>query len=67
MENQVDLKKSGKTLLQVAAHEGKTDVMSVLLDAGASLEEVDDEGDTALHYAAFGYKNQHIVRKLHQN
>ncbi|XP_059468755.1 E3 ubiquitin-protein ligase MIB2-like [Neocloeon triangulifer] len=54
--NNVDMKSSGKTLLQIAAHEGKLEIASILLDANASLDEVDDEGDSALHYAAFGQK-----------
>ncbi|CAB3361685.1 Hypothetical predicted protein [Cloeon dipterum] len=54
--NNVDMKSAGKTLLQIAAHEGKIEIAEILLDANASLDEVDDEGDTALHYAAFGQK-----------
>ena len=54
---QVDLKSAGKTALQVACHQGHKDIVHVLLDAGANLELQDDDGDTALHYSAFGYED----------
>lgn len=44
-----------KTCLQVAAHQGQRELCSLLLDVGASLRAVDEDGDTPLHYAAFGY------------
>jgi len=44
-----------KTCLQVAAHQGQHELCTLLLDAGASLRAVDEDGDTPLHYAAFGY------------
>ncbi|OAD58844.1 E3 ubiquitin-protein ligase MIB2 [Eufriesea mexicana] len=43
-----------KTCLQVAAHQGQRDLCTLLLHAGASLQAVDEDGDTPLHYAAFG-------------
>lgn len=43
-----------KTCLQVAAHQGQRELCIILLDAGASLPAVDEDGDTPLHYAAFG-------------
>lgn len=43
-----------KTCLQVAAHQGQHDLCILLLDAGASLRAIDEDGDTPLHYAAFG-------------
>jgi len=46
-----------KTCLQVAAHQGQRELCTLLLDAGASLCAVDEDGDTPLHYAAFGYIN----------
>ena len=51
---QVDVKSSGKTSLQVAAHQGHTEVVRFLLDQGASLDTRDEEGDSPLHYSAFG-------------
>ncbi|XP_011697756.1 PREDICTED: E3 ubiquitin-protein ligase MIB2-like [Wasmannia auropunctata] len=39
--------------LHVAAGKGLRDVCTLLLDAGASLHVVDDDGDTPLHYAAY--------------
>lgn len=47
-----------KTCLQVAAHQGQRDLCTLLLDAGASLRAVDEDGDTPLHYAAFGFVGQ---------
>lgn len=43
-----------KTFLHVAAHGGQRDLCIFLLDAGASLTAVDEDGDTPLHHAAFG-------------
>lgn len=51
-----------KTCLQVAAHQGLRDLCILLLDAGASLRAVDEDGDTPLHYAAFG--NQPEIMEL---
>lgn len=53
--DKVDAKSSGKTCLQVAAHQGHTELVGLLLSKAATLAIVDDDGDTALHYAAFGY------------
>ena len=50
----VDQKSSGKTALQVACHQGHMEIVKMLLGAGANLEVQDDDGDTALHYSAFG-------------
>lgn len=52
---QVDMKSSGKTAVQVAAHQGHLDIVRLLLAAGANLQMKDEDGDTALHYSAFGY------------
>jgi len=51
-----------KTCLQVAAHQGQRELCTLLLDAGASLRAVDEDGDTPLHYAAFGYWKLEIIR-----
>ena len=50
----MDGKSSGKTCLQVACHQGHMDMVRLLLDHKASLDIADDDGDLALHYAAFG-------------
>ncbi|XP_015108850.1 E3 ubiquitin-protein ligase MIB2 [Diachasma alloeum] len=55
----VDARPSGigggkKTCLQVAAHQGNRELCVLLLDAGASLRAIDEDGDPPLHYAAFG-------------
>ena len=50
----MDKKSSGKTALQVACHQGHRDIVSLLLNADASLDTQDEDGDTALHYSAFG-------------
>jgi len=49
----------GETLLHYAAIEGRTEAVKLLLEAGAKVDEKDDEsGFTALHHAArFGKKN----------
>lgn len=52
--DKADAKSSGKTCLQVASHQGHTELVRLLLSKSASLEIADDDGDTALHYAAFG-------------
>lgn len=49
-----------KTCLQVAAHQGQKDLCILLLDAGASLRAIDEDGDTPLHYAAFGFVTKFI-------
>lgn len=51
---QVDAKSAGKTALQLASHQGSLEMVSLLLKAGADIEIKDDDGDTALHYSAFG-------------
>lgn len=43
--DQVDAKHGGKTCLQVAAHQGHTRLVLLLLSTGASIEVSDDEGD----------------------
>lgn len=56
----VDMRSGGKTSLQVAAHQGHTNVVQMLLRAGSAVNTADTDGDTCLHYAAFG--NQAEVR-----
>ena len=51
---QVDEKSSGKTALQVASHQGHVEIVKILMSVGAGLELQDEDGDTALHYSAFG-------------
>lgn len=50
----MDTKNQGRTALQVAAYLGQVDLVQLLLQARASVDLVDDEGNTALHYAALG-------------
>lgn len=52
--SQVDMRSGGKTALQVAAHQGHTQLVVYLLNIGAYVNAVDTDGDTTLHYAAFG-------------
>lgn len=59
--SKVDMRSGGKTALQVAAHQGHTAIVRLLLHAGASVNASDNDGDTCLHYAAFG--NQPEVKK----
>jgi len=50
----VNAKSAGKTALQVASHQGGMDMVTLLLNAKADIELKDNDGDTALHYSAFG-------------
>ena len=52
---QLDFKMDGRTILHMACHEGYLDLIKFLLREGADVKDQDDEGDTPLHYAAFGY------------
>ena len=51
---QVNADHHGKTALQLASHEGHEKTVKFLLDKGADVKKKDAEGDTALHYSAFG-------------
>ena len=48
-------KTENKTALHLACYEGHTEIVECLLQHKADANIVDDEGDTALHYAAFGW------------
>lgn len=50
----IDGKLNNKTCLQVASHQGHVALVTSLLGLGADFNLSDDEGDKALHYAAFG-------------
>jgi len=45
----------GKLPLHIAVVKGHTDIMGVLLDAGADVNASDSDGDIAIHYAVFAY------------
>ena len=51
---QVDTKSQGRTALQVAAYLGQVELVRLLLQARAGVDLPDEEGSTALHYAALG-------------
>lgn len=51
---QVDTKNEGRTALQVAAYLGQVGLVRRLLQARAGADLPDEEGNTALHYAALG-------------
>jgi len=51
----VNIKVQNKTALQLAAHEGYQSIVTLLLDAGADAKIQDEDGDSAYHYAAFGF------------
>ncbi|XP_067650463.1 ankyrin repeat domain-containing protein 50-like [Haliotis asinina] len=56
--------KSGKTPLIIAAQRGWRNVFKVLVSGGASVSEVDDDGDNILHYASIWGRTkmvQHII------
>nr|XP_024215236.1 ankyrin-3-like isoform X2 [Halyomorpha halys] len=46
--------KEGLTALQIAAERGYTDIMNILIKAGADINAVDNNNNTALHYCATG-------------
>lgn len=50
----MDIRNQGRTALQVASHLGHMEVVKVLIQANANIDLKDDEGDSALHYAAYG-------------
>lgn len=50
----MDTKNQGRTALQVAAYLGQVELVRLLLQARAGVDLPDDEGHTALHYAALG-------------
>ncbi|CAM9751389.1 unnamed protein product [Lampetra fluviatilis] len=52
--HEVDAQVEGKTALQVSAHLGHGAAVSLLLERGADAACRDPDGDTALHYAAYG-------------
>ena len=49
-----------KTALQVAAHQGYQNIVILLLNAGADAAIQDEDGDSAYHYAAFGFDTRPI-------
>jgi len=51
----VDTKVQERTALHVASHEGHQKIVLMLLQAGAKPENKDDDGDTAYHYAIYGF------------
>ena len=54
LPTQVNITHEWKTPLQMACYEGHVDVVKFLLENKADVNAADDEGDTALHYSAFG-------------
>lgn len=62
----MDVLSGGKTCLQVAAHQGHIALVNYLLSLRANVNVVDKEGDSTLHYAAFGNQPE-IMRILLQN
>lgn len=51
---QVNIKVQGRTALQLACHQGHTEIVTALVDSGADLEMTDPDGDSALHFSCFG-------------
>lgn len=62
----VDVRSNGKTALQVASHQGHVAIVRLLLRAGASVNVSDTDGDSCLHYAAFGNQAEVIISINHK-
>jgi E3 ubiquitin-protein ligase mind-bomb len=60
---EVNVKVQNKTGLMVATAEGYLNVVTTLLDLNASVNEQDEDGETALHYCAHLNRNE-IAEKL---
>ena len=55
------MKMENKTALHLAAFEGQVEVLKYLLQNKADTKVTDDEGDTVLHFAAFGYVENRVL------
>ena len=60
----MNVKTENRTALQVAAHQGHKDVVILLLKAGADAKIQDDDGDSAFHYAAFGFVSDRPISRI---
>ncbi|KAM7359635.1 E3 ubiquitin-protein ligase mind bomb 2 isoform 1-T2 [Cochliomyia hominivorax] len=67
--DQVNVMSGGKACIQVAAHQGYVAIVEYLISKGANVNVVDKEGDSALHYAAFGNQPEtmRILLENHAN
>ncbi|XP_060077596.1 E3 ubiquitin-protein ligase mind-bomb-like isoform X2 [Ylistrum balloti] len=62
--DRVNFAQDGKTALHLACYEGHSQIVELLLkQPGVDLDLQDGEGDSALHYAAFG-KETNTMRQL---
>jgi len=52
---QVNIRVENRTALQVASYKGHQDIVVLLLNAGADSKMQDEDGDSAFHYAAYGF------------
>ena len=55
---------SNQTALMRASHKGNKHVINVLINAGANPHISDDEGDTLLHYAAYGDCSKEVLQAI---
>lgn len=53
-----------KSMVHLAAVHGNIDIAKLLLNHGAQIDCLDEDGYTAMHYAALG-NNVHMIHFLH--
>ncbi|HUI45595.1 MAG TPA: ankyrin repeat domain-containing protein [Nitrospirota bacterium] len=60
----VNVLRDGVTPLMIAASKGQTEIAEVILQAGVNINAKSDDGETALHKAAFDQEKTDVVQLL---
>jgi len=60
----VNVLRNGVTPLMIATSKGKTEIAQVILQAGVNINAKSDDGETALHKAAFDQEETGVVQLL---